>query len=94
MGAGGGVAASAPGAPSSVSATITPNAIVLPDPVCDETSRSRPATAGSRTAAWTPVAVSYLRAASALASAGRRLSSEKFMRREVYRTSAPNERTI
>ena len=42
----------------SVSAIKVPKATVLPDPVCDETRRSRPARAGSRTAACTGVAVS------------------------------------
>ena len=44
--------------PSSASAIAAPKAIVLPEPVCDDTSRSRSALPASSTAAWTPVGVS------------------------------------
>ena len=44
--------------PSRVAAIAAPKAIVLPDPVWEETSRSRPAQSAARTAAWTEVGVS------------------------------------
>ena len=45
-------------AASSESAIAAPKATVLPEPVCDDTSRSRPALPASSTAACTPVGVS------------------------------------